>query len=45
MLDLSTTLKIMNAMGMYRELVLYMEACYSGSMFEWGMPENMNSLC
>lgn len=27
---------------MYKELVLYMEACYSGSMFEGILPEEWN---
>lgn len=38
---LTTTLKAMHTNGMYGELVFYMEACESGSMFK-NLPNNIN---
>eukprot|EP01060_Flectonema_neradi_P014300 TRINITY_DN20_c0_g1_i6.p1 TRINITY_DN20_c0_g1~~TRINITY_DN20_c0_g1_i6.p1 ORF type:complete len:413 (+),score=132.64 TRINITY_DN20_c0_g1_i6:59-1297(+) len=39
--DLQTTLKTMHSKNMYKELVFYMEACESGSMFE-NFPTDLN---
>lgn len=36
------TLKFMHANEMYSEMVIYIEACESGSMFENLLPEDMN---
>lgn len=43
--DLKTTLTSMNANGMYKEMIFYLEACESGSMFEsWAAElEQLNS--
>ena len=40
--DLIATLQYMNDTQMYKEMVLYIEACESGSMFEGLLPENLN---
>ncbi|XP_005109369.1 legumain-like [Aplysia californica] len=40
--DLNNTLKQMYREKMYKEMVLYMEACHSGSMFEGLLPNNIN---
>ncbi|KAI3727504.1 hypothetical protein L6452_16120 [Arctium lappa] len=40
--DLIEVLKKKHAMGTYKEMVLYIEACESGSMFEGMMPEDLN---
>eukprot|EP00755_Sulcionema_specki_P023756 Sspe_Gene.149::Locus_49_Transcript_1_1_Confidence_1.000_Length_797::g.149::m.149/K01369/LGMN; legumain len=39
--ELQTTLKTMHSKKMYKELVFYMEACESGSMFD-GFPTDLN---
>ena len=39
--ELMNALKVMHAKGMYKELVFYMEACHSGSMFQ-DLPNNMS---
>lgn len=39
--DLIKTIQTMNKNGLYKELVFYMEACESGSMFEH-LPTNLN---
>ena len=38
---LTATLKAMHTTGMYGELVFYLEACESGSMFK-NLPKNIN---
>ncbi|KAF1570622.1 UNVERIFIED_CONTAM: Vacuolar-processing enzyme beta-isozyme, partial [Eudyptes robustus] len=40
--DLSATLHEIHAKNSYKELVLYVEACYSGSMFQGFLPKNTN---
>lgn len=40
--DLIKTLKTMNEKKMYNELVFYMEACESGSMFQDILPKDIN---
>lgn len=40
--DLNATFTIMNQKKMYQELVFYLEACESGSMFEGILPSNTN---
>ncbi|KAK4338292.1 hypothetical protein RND71_042779 [Anisodus tanguticus] len=40
--DLIEVLKKKHASGTYKEMVLYIEACESGSVFEGLMPENLN---
>ncbi|CAN0585430.1 unnamed protein product, partial [Ectocarpus sp. 12 AP-2014] len=40
--DLIDALRYMSTNGMYKELVFYMEACESGSMFEGLLPEDAN---
>ncbi|TMW86837.1 hypothetical protein EJD97_020826 [Solanum chilense] len=40
--DLIEVLKKKYAAGTYKEMVLYIEACESGSVFEGLMPENLN---
>ncbi|CAM9771815.1 unnamed protein product [Ectocarpus sp. 4 AP-2014] len=40
--DLIDALRYMSTKGMYKELVFYMEACESGSMFEGLLPEDAN---
>jgi len=40
--DLHKTLKFMNENKMYKEMVIYMEACESGSMFENILEDDMN---
>ncbi|XP_078448091.1 beta vacuolar processing enzyme [Wolffia australiana] len=40
--ELIEVLKKKHAMGGYREMVVYVEACESGSIFEGLMPENLN---
>lgn len=39
--ELIDALKTMHSLKMYKELVFYMEACYSGSMFDQ-LPSNLN---
>ncbi|GAA50295.1 legumain, partial [Clonorchis sinensis] len=39
--DLNKTLSYMHTHGMYKKLVLYVEACESGSMFEGILPSNI----
>eukprot|EP00471_Norrisiella_sphaerica_P004876 CAMPEP_0184481036 /NCGR_PEP_ID=MMETSP0113_2-20130426/2591_1 /TAXON_ID=91329 /ORGANISM="Norrisiella sphaerica, Strain BC52" /LENGTH=435 /DNA_ID=CAMNT_0026859931 /DNA_START=13 /DNA_END=1320 /DNA_ORIENTATION=- len=39
--DLNDALKYMHENGMYNELVFYLEACESGSMFEDQLPEDI----
>ncbi|THD20135.1 Legumain [Fasciola hepatica] len=39
--ELNETLANMNRAKRYRKMVLYIEACYSGSMFERILPENV----
>lgn len=41
-IDLITTLKKMHEKQKYSNLVLYMEACYSGSIFDGLLPENIS---
>ncbi|OQR90784.1 vacuolar-processing enzyme [Thraustotheca clavata] len=41
--DLVETLKTMHERQLYKELVFYMEACESGSMFKDLLPENINA--
>ncbi|KAG5449996.1 Hemoglobinase [Clonorchis sinensis] len=41
--DLNKTLSYMHTHGMYKKLVLYVEACESGSMFEGILPSNIGS--
>jgi hypothetical protein len=40
---LKQTLQMMHTKGMYGELVFYLEACESGSMFEGQLARGMNS--
>ena len=40
--ELIDTLKTMNMKRMYKELVFYLEACHSGSMFNKILPTNMS---
>ncbi|TGZ71383.1 hypothetical protein CRM22_002690 [Opisthorchis felineus] len=40
-MDLNKTLSYMHIHGMYKKLVLYVEACESGSMFEDILPSNI----
>ncbi|ONK69978.1 uncharacterized protein A4U43_C05F28930 [Asparagus officinalis] len=40
--DLVATLKKKHAMGTYKSMVFYLEACESGSIFEGLLPENIN---
>lgn len=40
--DLNKAIKSMNTHKQYKNLVLYIEACESGSMFEGLLPENIN---
>ncbi|XP_055819476.1 legumain [Solanum dulcamara] len=40
--DLIEVLKKKHAAGTYKEMVLYIEACESGSVFEGLMPDNLN---
>jgi len=40
--DLNSTITYMNENKMYREMVLYIEACESGSMFEGILADNIN---
>lgn len=40
--DLLDALRFMWANGMYKEMVFYMEACESGSMFEGLLPTDVN---
>jgi legumain len=40
--DLMTALKTMNSKQMYKQLVFYIEACESGSMFQGLLPTNMS---
>lgn len=40
--DLMDTLRYMWSNGMYKELVFYMEACESGSMFEGLLPSDVS---
>jgi legumain len=40
--DLVDTLKKKHAMGTYKSMVFYLEACESGSIFEGLLPENIN---
>jgi len=40
--ELNYALKAMHQKRMYKELVFYMEACHSGSMFEKYLPTNIN---
>lgn len=40
--DLISTLKFMHTNNMYKELVFYMEACESGSMFNTILPTDLN---
>lgn len=39
--ELMSALRTMHAKGMYKELVFYLEACHSGSMFQ-DLPRNMS---
>lgn len=40
--ELRSTLTYMHANNLYKNLVFYLEACESGSMFEGWLPNNMN---
>lgn len=40
--DLHETLKEMHSLQMYSEMVIYIEACHSGSMFEDILKDNLN---
>ncbi|TGZ71386.1 hypothetical protein CRM22_002691 [Opisthorchis felineus] len=40
-MDLNKTLSYMHTHGMYKKLVIYLEACESGSMFEDILPSNI----
>ncbi|KAJ0667662.1 putative legumain protein [Helianthus annuus] len=40
--DLVDVLKKKHAMGTYKEMVIYLEACESGSIFEGILPEDLN---
>ncbi|XP_005092928.1 legumain [Aplysia californica] len=40
--DLNNALKQMHRENRYKEMVLYVESCYSGSMFEGILPKNIN---
>jgi len=40
--DFNATINYMNTNKMYKEMVLYIEACESGSMFEGILAENIN---
>lgn len=40
--SLNTTLQTMHSKNMYKQLVFYMEACESGSMFDKLLPNNIN---
>ena len=40
--DLMATLRYMNKSNLYKEMVLYIEACESGSMFEGLLPADMH---
>ena len=39
--ELADAFKVMNEKGMYKELVVYIEACYSGSLFDKELPTNI----
>ena len=41
--DLSETLKQMHRRELYKELTFYLEACESGSMFDWPRAKELNS--
>lgn len=40
--DLNAAIKYMNENKMYKEMVMYIEACESGSMFDGLLPDNIN---
>lgn len=40
--ELNSALQLMNEKGLYKELVFYLEACESGSMFHNLLPTNIN---
>ena len=41
--DFNTAIKNMHSLGLYDELVIYIEACESGSMFDGLLPTNINA--
>ena len=40
--ELNDAFKVMNEKGMYKELIMYLEACYSGSMFDNELSPDLN---
>ena len=40
--ELKDAFKVMYEKGLYKELVFYLEACYSGSMFDKELPNNIS---
>jgi legumain len=42
--DLMQTIKFMHQNELYQEMVLYIEACESGSMFDWFLPNDIKVL-
>jgi len=43
--QLTQTFKTMHSKKMYNQLVFYLEACESGSMFQDKLPEDIKNLC
>ena len=40
--ELNDAFKVMHEKGLYKELVFYLESCYSGSMFDKELPTNIS---
>ena len=40
--DLNAAISTMHRRGMYAEMLIYLEACHGGSMFDGMLPDNVN---